>query len=96
MERPNPFTHQTCLESDVLSEGGIPLSSRSSRLKGETGISGLCSISKGLKVLRGDVVADMNETDNERKHSKQGSCRTRWFKKKKKKPDSWLPSGVDC
>ena len=50
-----------------------PLSSRSSHLKGETDISGLCSISKGLKVLRGDVVADMNETDTNSIPSKEAA-----------------------
>ena len=73
-----------------------PLSSRSSRLKGETDISGLCSISKGLKVLRGDVVADMNETDTNSILSKEAAGPSGKKKQTKTKPDSWLLTGVDC
>lgn len=73
MQRPNPFTHQTFLESDVLSEGETASVLKKFTFKGETDISGLCSISKGLKVLRGGVVAGMNETDTNSIPSKEAA-----------------------
>ena len=47
-------------------------------------------------MLRGDVVADMNETDTNSILSKEAAGPSGKKKQTKTKPDSWLLPGVDC